>query len=108
MAGTSQLKMIPIPRRPKLATLNPITAPPSNAMRSARACPLSRAASLVRTFARVAAFIPASPARIEEMPPATYAYAVNSPMATYRSAPMMRTKGITTEYSRRRNAIAPV
>jgi len=60
----------PIPASPRLATASPITAPPENATRNAFAWPPARAASAVRTFARVAACMPNSPARIEQQAPA--------------------------------------
>ncbi len=59
----------PMPSKPRLATARPITAPPENAARSARAWPPARAASAVRTLARVAAFMPKSPARTEQIAP---------------------------------------
>jgi hypothetical protein len=63
------MKTRPIPRSPSAATAVPITAPPENATRRAFACPSVRAASEVRTLARVAACMPKNPARIEQTAP---------------------------------------
>ena len=48
-----------------------LTLPPKKAIRRAGPWPRARAASDVRTLARVAADIPNSPARIEHVAPAT-------------------------------------
>ena len=85
-----------------------MTAPPENATRSAAAWPLARAASAVRTLAWVAALIPKKPARIEHSAPPRYAAPVRHPMARVRSPATTTMKGTSTEYSRRRNASAPV
>ena len=69
--GMVSAETTPIPTRPSAATASPMTEPPSKAMRSARAWPLLRAASEVRTLALVAAFMPKSPARMEQPPPKT-------------------------------------
>ncbi len=55
----------PRPSIPSAATARPITAPPKKATRSALPCPSVLAAADVRTFARVAAFIPKKPASTE-------------------------------------------
>ena len=99
---------IPMPSSPRLATARPITAPPLKATRSAISCPLARAASLVRALARVAACMPKNPARMEHTPPNRYAIAVDQPMTTPNRAATTIRKGIRYEYSRFRNAIAPV
>ena len=48
-----------------------MTAPPKKAMRSALPCPSWFAAAEVRTFARVAAFMPKNPAMTEHPAPDT-------------------------------------
>jgi hypothetical protein len=58
-----------MPMSPRPATQRPITAPPSRAMSSASALPFERAASAVRTFAKVAAFIPMKPASSDRNAP---------------------------------------
>jgi len=70
-------------------------------------CPLSRAASDVRTLALVAAFIPNNPAPTEQRPPKMYATAVREPTAQASRTATMSRNGNRTTYSRRRNAIAP-
>ncbi len=97
-----------MPSRPSEATARPITAPPLKAMPSARAWPLERAASEVRTLALVAAFIPKRPAAIEQLPPRMYAIAVCAPTAHASSSATMRRNGTSTMYSRLRKAMAPV
>ncbi len=97
-----------MPTSPRLATLNPITAPPLNAMRSACPWPCARAASLVRTLARVADSMPASPARMEQRPPAMYATAVRGVIAHPSRTATITRKGRRIVYSRRRKVIAPV
>ncbi|MEJ2370063.1 MAG: hypothetical protein P8Y07_04340 [Gemmatimonadales bacterium] len=79
-AGGKISSTAPIPTRPRLATERPMTAPPLNATRRAFPRPSERAASVVRTFARVAACMPKKPARIELAAPKTYAAAVRDPM----------------------------
>ena len=71
----------PRPARPRLPTARPITAPPLNATLSAFASPDSRAASVVRTLARVAACMPRKPAMIEQAAPNTYAAAEDGPIS---------------------------
>ena len=61
----------PMPTSPSAATDRPITAPPKNAIRSALPRPSWLAAAEVRTFARVAAFIPKKPASTLLAAPAT-------------------------------------
>ncbi len=67
---------IPTPSRPSAATDSPMTDPPKKATRSALLCPDSLAAAVVRTLARVAAFMPKKPAATELNAPVTYAKAV--------------------------------
>src|SRR5690606_35980779 len=98
---------IPTPSNPSAATDSPITAPPKNATRSAMPCPASLAAADVRTFARVAAVIPKNPARIELIAPVMNAPATSPPTANQRSPATITRNTARTEYSRRRNAIAP-
>ena len=59
----------PTPRRPRLATQRPITAPPLNATINALGCPPSTAAWDVRTPDVVAAFIPKKPASMLQPAP---------------------------------------
>ena len=70
-----------MPRSPRAATDRPMTAPPKKAMRNALPCPSSLAAAEVRTFARVAAFMPKNPASTLLAAPATYASAEGPPIA---------------------------
>ncbi len=98
----------PMPSSPRLPTDRPITAPPLKAMRSALPCPRSRAASDVRTLASVAAFIPKNPASSEHRAPPMYAAEVgNESSATYKRTATMMMNGMSTEYSRLKNALAP-
>ena len=98
----------PMPRRPRLATESPMTAPPLKATRSALACPSDRAASLVRVLDMVAASIPNNPARIEQIPPNKYATAVFQLSARPSRTATTTRNGKRYEYSRFRNVIAPV
>ena len=70
-SGWKTRSTAPRPARPRLPTASPMTAPPLKATRRALACPLERAASVVRTFALVAACIPRKPAAIEHTAPNT-------------------------------------
>ena len=97
----------PTPTRPSAATDSPITAPPKNATLSALPWPCSDAAADVRTFARVAAFIPKKPASTELRAPVMYASDVYVPMASQSRIATSATNAASTEYSRRRNAMAP-
>ena len=59
----------PRPSSPMAATVRPMTAPPEKAILSALAAPVSLAATVVRTFARVAVFMPMKPAAEEARQP---------------------------------------
>ena len=67
---------MPSPIRPSEATARPIIEPPKNATLSASAAPLSLAAVVVLTLARVAVFMPIYPAPAEEIAPTIKANAV--------------------------------
>ena len=97
-----------MPSNPSDATDSPITPPPKNAIRKAGPGPCARAASDVRTLARVAAVIPKKPARIEHAAPATYAIAVFLPTAMLNRMATTTMNGTSTEYSRLKNALAPL
>src|SRR5262252_2746548 len=101
-------KKSPRPRMPRAATVSPMTEPPKKATACALSRPMLRAASAVRTFALVAAFMPTKPASMEQSAPATKASAVYRLMARERNTATTTMKAARIEYSRRRKAMAPV
>ena len=85
-----------------------MTAPPENAIESARFIPLSFAALAVRTFAFVATLIPKYPASVENTAPTTKHTAVTQfPIPTPIRTNSTITKKINILYSAVKNAWAP-
>ena len=84
-----------------------MTEPPENAMDRARFMPCSIAAFAVRTFARVATFIPKKPARMENSAPMTKHTAVPVFMKIAISTKSTVMKIARILYSDLRKASAP-
>ncbi len=97
----------PRPIKPNEATQRPITDPPKNATLRAAGAPAVCAAVVVRTLARVAAYIPMYPARAEEMAPTANAKAVCHGRNTANSTSRIAAKIPSIWYSRRMNTMAP-
>ncbi len=93
---------------PRLATATPITEPPLKAINKAAPCPLSLAAAVVRTLARVADFMPRKPASTEQAAPPRNAAQVGPGIFQASRPATTATNTTRIVYSRRRNAIAPV
>ncbi len=84
-----------------------MTEPPENAMDKARFMPCSIAAFAVRTFARVATFMPKNPARIENAAPSRKHTAVPMSMNSAISTNSTTMKIARILYSDFKKALAP-